>query len=185
MAGFAGGTTDERARHGLSRAREPSAGSKTTSARSTRTCCQCGTASGTPVPGAVPCNGSLITRSLMRTPRIGSLTGTQIPSCPEPCRRRDPARCHAAGRALHGSLRPGCRVLFHCPSRRPGNLLRAVAWSRRSLQTVAGGQSGSTHPYPPLGAAVPARSWAGGCAQIRSICCGWPGPGSQKPWRGL
>ncbi len=75
--------------HALSRAREPSAGSKTSYTRSVRTCCQCGTPSGMPAPGAVPCNGSLITRSLMTTLRVAFLTGTQIPPCPEPCECRD------------------------------------------------------------------------------------------------
>jgi hypothetical protein len=91
MTDFAGGITDERAGHRLARAiqaREPSAGSKTSYTRSVRTCCQCGTPSGMPVPGAVQCNGSLITRSLMTTLRIAFLTGTQIPPCPEPRERR-------------------------------------------------------------------------------------------------
>jgi hypothetical protein len=57
MAGFAEVMTDEWADagwHGPSRAREPSAGSKTNFTMSTRTCCQPGTPSVTPAPYAVP-----------------------------------------------------------------------------------------------------------------------------------
>jgi hypothetical protein len=35
--------------------------------------------------------------------------------------------------------------LFHCPSRRSENPVRAVPWSRRSLQRGAGGPGGNTH----------------------------------------
>ena len=55
----------------------------------------------------------------------------------------------------------------------------------RRIGTKNTDRDGELVQEPPLGAAVPARSWAGGCAQIRSICCGRPGPGSRKPWRGL
>ncbi len=87
MADFAEAITGERARRRLGRAiqgKGASAGSRTSSTRSTRTCCQCGMPSGTPGPGAGPCNGWLITRSLTTTPLTASFPGTQIPSCPEP-----------------------------------------------------------------------------------------------------
>jgi hypothetical protein len=67
MADFADGITDERAGRRLARAIQGKGafrGSKTSSTRSTRTCCQRGTRSGTPGPGAGPCNGWLITPSL-------------------------------------------------------------------------------------------------------------------------
>ena len=56
MADFAEAGTGDRAgrrRPGPSRAGEPSAGSKTSSARSIRTCCRRGTPSAMPAPGAV------------------------------------------------------------------------------------------------------------------------------------
>jgi hypothetical protein len=70
--------------HVRSRAREPSAGSKTSSMRSTRTCCQRGMRSGIPGPGAGPCNGWLIAPSLTPARRTVSCPGTQIQPRPEP-----------------------------------------------------------------------------------------------------
>jgi hypothetical protein len=87
MADFAEGLTDERAGRRLARgskAREPSAGSKTNSTRSIRTCCRRGMRSGTPGPGAGPSNGWRITPSLTAALRTASCPGTQIPPCPEP-----------------------------------------------------------------------------------------------------
>ena len=42
-----------------------------------------GTPSGIPVPGAAPCSGWPIVRSSTPIRQVASLTGTQIPSCPE------------------------------------------------------------------------------------------------------
>src|SRR5262249_48163941 len=111
--------------HALSRARERSAGSKTSSTRSIRTCCQCGTPSGMPVPGAGPCNGSLITRSLMTALRIAFLTDTQIPPCPEPSRcldRRAVMRPCGTWSRVPGT--PGRKT------RHPGSMRRVVILGR-------------------------------------------------------
>jgi hypothetical protein len=113
MADFADGITDERAGagwHVRSRARDPSAGSKTSSTRSTRTCCRRGTPSGTPGPGAGPCNGWLITPSLTMAVRIASCPGTQIPPCPEPVDAVTGALSYPrfAWRASTGSIRWRC-----------------------------------------------------------------------------
>ena len=65
MADFAEQITDERAGAGWpgpSRAREPSAGSRTSSTASIRTWCQSGTPSAIPAPSAVLSNGSPTTR---------------------------------------------------------------------------------------------------------------------------
>jgi hypothetical protein len=93
------------------------------------------------VPGAVPCNGSLITRSLMRTPRSASLAATQIPSSPEPGPRRDQrAVMRPARQSVPLETAPGL----------PGN----VPWYGSAMEPaivterVAGGQGGSTHPCP-------------------------------------
>jgi hypothetical protein len=87
MADFAGGIADERAGRRLARAiggkGGPSAGSGMSSIRSTRSCCRPGMPSGIPAPGAAPCSGWLVVRSSMPIRRVASLTGTQIPSCPE------------------------------------------------------------------------------------------------------
>jgi hypothetical protein len=82
--------------HMRSGAREPSAASKASSTKSIRACCQRGTRSGTPGPGAGPSNGWLTTPSLTTTLRTASCPGTQIPPCPDP------------GDALTGAL---CRDL--------------------------------------------------------------------------
>jgi hypothetical protein len=107
MADFADGITDERPGagwHGRSRAREPSAASKTSSTRSTRTCCQRGTRSGTPGPGAGPSNGWPITPSFDGGSADRFLSGHPDPACPEPARR---AR-RRSRRALHPP--PGGKV---------------------------------------------------------------------------
>ena len=87
MADFADGLTNEHAGRKLARAipraREPSAGSKTSSMRSIRPCCQPGMPSAMPVPGAAPCNGSVITPSSTTTPPRTSCPGAQIPPCPK------------------------------------------------------------------------------------------------------
>jgi hypothetical protein len=69
---------------GRSRARGLSAGSRMSSMRSTRTCCQRGPRSGTPGPAAGLCDGWLITPSSTMALRTASCPGTQIPPCPEP-----------------------------------------------------------------------------------------------------
>jgi hypothetical protein len=87
MADFAEAITDERAGRRLGRAIQGKGAFrrfKDELHEEYRTCWQCGTPSGTPVPGAGPCNGWLITRSLTTTPRTASFPGTQIPPCPEP-----------------------------------------------------------------------------------------------------
>ena len=87
MADFADGITDERAGRRLARAIQGKGAfrrSKTSSTRSTRTCCQRGMRSGTPGPGAGPCNGWPIIRSLTTTRRTASCPGTQIQPRPEP-----------------------------------------------------------------------------------------------------
>jgi len=89
MADFAGQITDERAGagwHEPSRAREPSAASRTNSTRSIRTCCQRGTPSATPGPRAAPSSGWPITRLLTARQLTVSWPATQIPACPEPLR---------------------------------------------------------------------------------------------------
>ncbi len=96
MADFADWITNERAGRRLARAIDgKGAGSKASSRRSIRTCCRCGTPSGMPVPGAGQCNGSPITRSLMKTQPVAFLKATQIRPFPEArnCRNR---RAHAA-----------------------------------------------------------------------------------------
>src|SRR5439155_21316092 len=96
--------------HVRSRAREPSAASKMSSTRSIRTCCQCGTRSGTPGPGAGWCNGWLITPLLTTALRTASCLGTQIPRCLEPVDAVTGARLYPrfAWRASAGSIRWRC-----------------------------------------------------------------------------
>jgi hypothetical protein len=87
MADFADGITDERAGRRLARAiqgKEPSAGSKTSSTRSIRTCCRRGTPFRAPGAGAGRCNGWLRIPWLTAALRTASCPGTQIPPCPDP-----------------------------------------------------------------------------------------------------
>ena len=68
---------------GPSRARAPSAGSKTSFTRRIRACCQRGTPSVTHAPRAVPSSGWPITRSSTMTLLTASWPATQIRICPE------------------------------------------------------------------------------------------------------
>jgi hypothetical protein len=87
MADFANGISDEPAGRRLARAIDGKGAFrrfKTNSTPGVRTCCQRGTRSGIPAPGAGPCNGWPATRSFTATPRTASLPGTQTQPCPDP-----------------------------------------------------------------------------------------------------
>jgi hypothetical protein len=87
MADFAEAITDERAGRRLARAiraREPSAGSKISSARSIPACSRRGTPCSMPVAPAERSSGWPTTRSSTRRPPTVSWPATQIRTCPEP-----------------------------------------------------------------------------------------------------
>jgi hypothetical protein len=82
MADFADGITDERAGRRLARAIQRKGvfrRFKDELHEEYPDCCRRGMRSGTPGPGAGPCNGWLITPSLTAALRIASCPGTQIP----------------------------------------------------------------------------------------------------------
>ena len=94
MADFAEQITDERAGRRLARAiqgKGPSAGSRTSSTASIRTCYRRGTSSAMPVPGVVPSGGWPTTRSSTARRPTASWPATQIQTSPEPA---DPPGSH-------------------------------------------------------------------------------------------
>jgi hypothetical protein len=93
MADFAEEITDERAGRRLARAiqgKGRSAGSKTSSTRRIRACCQPGMPSAMPAPCAALSSGWPITRSSTTRRLTVSLPDTQIQTCPEPYRYPGP-----------------------------------------------------------------------------------------------